>query len=162
MKRKGIVIALLLFTIVISGYSQEKLFEKFSDQDNITTISISKALLSMVPSSAFSGSMNGVDINSILSKLEQIDIFTSQDNDAKNMIRTEVESNFKKNKAYESLMTVKDKESNIAFYAQKKNNKFQSLVMFVDGLNESVLIRLLGEFTAEDIQKLVDSTSKND
>jgi hypothetical protein len=51
-------------------------------------------------------------------------------------------------------MKIKEDGNNVVFYGQKSGNFIQSLVMFVDGDNECVLIRLLGQFTTEDIKKI--------
>jgi hypothetical protein len=144
----------------MTGFAQNDLFDKFSDHKNITQVTITKALLNMAPGIAASVDVNGVDLNDMMTKLEQIDIFTSEENAAKQMMRKEILAHFKNNKSYEVLMKIKEKENDVVFYSQKDGNFIQSLVMFVDGDDECVLIRLLGKFTTQDIQKITESVAK--
>jgi hypothetical protein len=54
-------------------------------------------------------------------------------------------------------MQVKDKGQNVVFFAEQQNNIFKDLVMFVDGEKDFTVIRLIGTFTPEDIQKIVNN-----
>jgi hypothetical protein len=153
MKTKILFTVIALFA-VWSGFAQDKLFDKLAEQKSITQVTVTKGLLNMMPNLTSSVDMNGVDIKDIVNKLEQIDIFTSQDSDAKKLIRKEAADHFANNKSYEVLMKIKEEKSNVVFYGQKDGNFFKSLVMFADGDTECVLIRLLGKFTTEDIKKI--------
>ena len=63
----------------------------------------------------------------------------------------------KKNKAFESLMSVRESDQIINFYAQKDgNNKFKDLVMVISQNTECTIIRIVGSFTMEDIKKVMD------
>jgi hypothetical protein len=159
MKTKSLLTALLLFT-ACTGFAQNDLFDKFANHKDITQITLTKALLNMVPGMTSSVEMNGVDLNDIMTKLEQIDIFTSEKNSTKQMMRKEITAHFKKNKSYEVLMKIKDKANDVVFYGQKDGDFIKSLVMFVNGDDKCVLIRLLGKFTTEDIQKITESAQK--
>jgi hypothetical protein len=156
MKTKSLIIVILLFT-ALSGFSQKNVFEKFADQKEITQVTITKALLKMFPSMTSSVDMNGIDVNKIINKLEQIDIFISENEDAKKMMRKEITAFFKTDKSYEVLMKIKDEKDNIVFYGQKDNGFVKSLVMFIDDDDECVIIQLLGRFTMHDIQEVVKS-----
>ncbi|GHT49225.1 hypothetical protein FACS189440_14560 [Bacteroidia bacterium] len=164
MKTKNLLTVLLLFTAMTgfaqNDFIQNDLFNKFADHPDITQVTITKALLNMVPGMTSSVDMNGVDLSDIMNKLEQIDIFTSKENAAKQLMRTNAIDHFKRNKSYEVLMKIKDKENNVVFYGLKDGDFIKSLVMFVDGDDECVLIRLLGKFTTQDIQKITESTKK--
>jgi hypothetical protein len=153
MKTKSLVTIILLLATGVS-FAQEGIFKKFSEQKNITCITITKTLLNMLPDVSSSVEMNGMNIKDITANLEQIDIFTSQDNSARLMMKKETAQHFKNDKSYEVLMKIKDEESNIIFYGQKNDNFFKSLVMLIDEDDEYVLIRLSGKFTTEDIRML--------
>ena len=102
----------------------------------------------------------GADIKGLAGKLEQLEIYNSNGNkDANNIIRKEIEA-LVKSKTYETLMKVKDGSDNITFYAHKENDRFKDLVMFVNDPEECTIIRIMGNFTAEDIQKVMDSKKK--
>lgn len=153
MKAKVFITALLLSANILGIYSQKDLFSKLSDNQHITSVTITKALLNMAP--AFIGnSMEGIEISKLIGKLEQIDIFTSEDKETSRQMKTLIENDIAKNKAYETLMKIKDKTDNITFYAEKEKNSFKSLIMLIGEAEECTLIRIKGNFTAEDLQEI--------
>ena len=154
MKTKNWLIAAIVL-LNIGGASAQNLFEKLGNNEHITTVYISKALLNMFPAMADKVDVDGVDIKNIVSKLEQIDIYTSENKEASQLIRTEAQKLQSQNKTYEVLMKIKDGSEHVIFYAEKEKNRFKSLIMFVDEGDECTLIRLLGSFTAEDIQHVI-------
>jgi hypothetical protein len=155
MKTKNLITVLLLFCSW-SSFAQNEWLDKLSTHKEITQISITKGLINLMPDMASSVNMNGVDIKKLTGKLDQIDIFTSEDDAAKKMMRQELTSFLKTDKSYEVLMKIKDEEENIVFYGQKEGIFFKSLIMFTDDGEECVIIRLLGKFTPEDIQKVTE------
>ena len=156
MKTRGIIILMALFLTTGTSFSQNDWFDKFSYNKDITQVTVTKALLKMTPKIAGSVNMNGVNIKGIMDKLDQIDIFTSDENAGKKLMRKEITAFFKKNKSYEVLMKVKNEDNNVTFYGQKDGDFIKSLVMFVDGDDQCVIIRLLGKFTFQDIQKITE------
>jgi len=150
--KKGLVTVIVLLNI--ASASAQGLFDKLGDSKHITTVNISKALLNMFPAMADQVNVTGVDIKGIVSKFEQIDIYTSKNKEGSRLIRTEAQKLQSQSKSYEILMRIKDEVEEVIFYAEKEKDRFKSLVMFVDGKDECTLIRLLGSFTTEDIQNI--------
>ena len=162
MKRNYLIIVLSLL-LVQTGFAQDKLSELFSKldgKDNVTQVTITKAMLNMMPNTSSSINMNGIDVKNIVNKLDQIDIFTSEDADMKKLMVKEATEYFDGNKAYEVLMKVKNKKDNAVFYGQKDGNLYTSLVMFVNNENECALIRMLGKFTPQDVQDITNATKQ--
>jgi hypothetical protein len=155
MKTKILITVIAVFA-AWNSFAQDNLFAKLADQKNITQVTVTKGLLNMMPGMLSSVDMNGVNVKNIVNKLDQIDIFTSEDNDGKKLIRKEASEHFKNEKSYEVLMKIKDKESNVVFYGQKDGNFIKSLIMFADGDDGCTLIRLLGKFTTDDIQHVIE------
>jgi len=153
MKTKIIIITLLLLTAATS-FAQNDWFNKFSDHKDITQVTVTKALLRMAPAFTGSVNMNGINIADVANKLDQLDIFTTNKKATSNMMRKEMTAFFNSNKSYEVLMRIKDEDTNVSFYSQKDGNFVKSLIMLVDSDDEYVIIRLLGEFTTEDIQSI--------
>lgn len=156
MKTKLIYILALLFFGLNTLQAQEKLFNKLADNDNVSVVYISKALLEMVTD--FSASAGGADIKQLANKLEQIEIY-SCDSDSKTMemMRSEINT-LTKNKIYESLMTIKEKGQNVNFFGHKQNNLFKDLIMYVNEDKSCTIIRMKGSFTSDDIKKVVQSS----
>ncbi|MDR3057292.1 MAG: DUF4252 domain-containing protein [Prevotella sp.] len=153
MKIKGLLIAVVFMLSTVAVQAQDKMFEKFSDNKDITTVYISKALLSMVPNM----DAGGVNVKGLANKLEKLEIYTSENKGAMKTMASEAQV-MKKNKAYETLMSVKEKDQIIDFYAQQDSNgKFKDLIMFVNQPDECTVIRIVGSFTMDDIQGVMNS-----
>lgn len=151
MKIKGLLLAVILLLGIVSTQAQDQMFDKFSNNNNISTVFISKALLSMA------GNMNvgNANIKALSSKLERMEIYSSEGKSASTLMKTEI-SKLAKDKTYEVLMSIKDKGDNITFYAKKdKNDKFRDLIMFTEDSDESTIIRFVGTFTMEDIKSVM-------
>lgn len=131
--------------------------EKLSDNKQITTVFISKALLSMMPTN-MNLDIGSVDIKKIAGKIDQMEIYTSGEKEGIQLMKTAM-SSFQGNKEYEILMKVKDSNQNVTFYAQKDKDFFKDLVMCVEGDNY-VIMRITGTFTSEDIQQIVNGANK--
>lgn len=151
MKIKGLLLAIALLLGVVGTQAQDQMFDKFSNDNNISTVFISKALLSMA------GNMNtgNANIKGLSNKLERMEIYSSENKSASTLMKTEV-NKLAKDKTYEVLMSMKDKGDNITFYAKKdKNDKFRDLLMFTEDSDEATIIRFVGTFTMDDIKSVM-------
>lgn len=156
MKMKGLLIAIAFMLSAIAMQAQDKMFERFSNNKDITTVYISKALLSMVPNM----DAGGLNVKNLANKLEKLEIYTSESQSAMKAMVAEAQS-MKKNKAYETLMSVKEKDQVVDFYAQQDSNgKFKDLIMFVNQSDECTVIRIVGNFTMDDIKGVMGSVNK--
>lgn len=157
MKIKAFLLVVITVFSILGIQAQKSMFDKLSDHKDVTTIYISKSLLKMMPDI----DTGGADIKGLAGKLEQMEIYSSKSNkEASSIIRKEVEG-MVKSKTHEILMKIKDQDNNITFYAFKEKDTIKDLIMFIDQPNECTIIRLMGNFTSEDIQKVMDGTDKN-
>lgn len=141
--------ALILFSLV--GQAQNtNVFDKLSQRKDIKTVHVSKSLLGMISKM----DMGGADIAHLADKLKQIDVYTSESGEAAKFMKAEANF-FATNKAYESFMTVKEKNQTVIFYGQKEGEKFKDLVMLSEEADKYTIVRMVGEFTAKDIQQIV-------
>lgn len=72
MKIKVLITAILLLAGFATMQSQNNMFDRLSDNKDISTVYISKALLSMMPKMDVGA--GGADIKSLAGKLEQLEI----------------------------------------------------------------------------------------
>lgn len=157
MKIKILALAIITVLSISVVQAQKSMFDRLSDQKDITTVYISKSLLRLMPDI----DTGGADIKGLAGKLEQMEIYSSNSNkDAAKIIRNEV-AGMVKSRTYETLMKIKDPGSDITFYAFKEKDKIKDLVMFVDQPEECTIIRIMGNFTTEDIQKVMEGTDIN-
>lgn len=134
-----------------SQYPTQTLFDRLNGHKNITSIYISKSMLDLASNMKIN--MGNANIKDISRKLDQIEIYTSENKDAAKLMQAESKT-FSRNKAYELLMNIKDNEDIVTFYGVKVKETFKELIMITTESEECVIIRMVGNFTAEDIQKV--------
>ena len=150
MKLKNKLIAVVLIFSAITVSAQDDLFSKFSNNENVTHVLVTKSLLSMIPDI----STGGMNIKSLADKLDRLEIYTCNNPEIAKQMIAEVEP-IKNDKSYETLMSIKDKDEKLNFYMQKdSDDKFKELIMIVEAPNESTIIRIIGSFTMQDIQNV--------
>lgn len=147
MKTKYIIIALCL-TCTQIGFAQSKLFDKYADMDNVTSVYISKAMFQMMPKVADVG----LDMANLAGKMEGLQLVTTEKKDLISQMRKEFTQLV--NKDQQELMRIKDKNTRVTFYANMKNNLITELLMLADSDSSFTVIQLLGNFTLKDIQEL--------
>ena len=159
MRRVHMKIKYLLIVICMLGssitYAQSKtfssLFDKYENEDDVTIVSISKAMFKMIPGNIRTGN---VDIKDIIPKIESMLIITSDKKEMKEKMHSEFKSLVDKDKNFEELMRIKDGKSTITFNARKSGDIIRELVMLVNDDEDFVAIQILGNFTLDDIQKI--------
>ena len=158
MKTKHLLLTIGLFisSIIYAQNSTFKsLFEKYENEDNVTIVSISKAMFNLIPGNI---ATSNIDIKDIIPKIESMLIITSEENSLKEKMNADFNALIEKDKNYEELMRIKSGKSNILFNIKKRGNLINELIMFVNGDNDFVAIQILGNFTMEDIQKITKET----
>lgn len=155
MKTK-ILLTITLFLFSFAVWAQNDVFEKLSNNKDISVVYISKSLLGMMSKSDMK--VDGADIKSLAGKLEKMEIYNAESKSGSNLIKAEVDK--LKDKKYETLMRIKDENENITFYAYKEKDKFKDLIMYINTPDECTLIRIAGNFTTEDIQDVVNGSKK--
>lgn len=150
--KKGAEVAKLNIEILGDNQKQLSLFDRFCSNKNITTVYITKAMLNMAPNDM---GMGNVMIKNLAKKLDQIEIYTSETKEAASLMKAST-SSLSRNKSYELLMSIKDGDDLTTFYGVKNNNLFKELIMITSETTDCVIIRMIGTFTIEDIQKVAN------
>jgi hypothetical protein len=158
---KKLFAALIFVAFVTSLSAQKNPFEQFTDMDGVTSVFISKNMLSLFPKNAKNMNYGGIDVSSFLNKLSSILILTTENENIGRGMVSLANSQVKSNK-YELLMRVKsDDNDNVNFYMKGNPSNISELIMIVDGSdNESVIMQFLGNFTLQDIQKMTEGFGK--
>ena len=143
MKLKLFIIGLLLLALgSFELRAQNQMFEKFSNNKDITM--------------AGKMDLGGANIKGLVGKLEKMEIYNSENKSAVAVMKAETDK-LSKDKSFEVLMTVKEKDQNVTFYAQKdRGDRFKDLIMCITEADECSIIRIMGSFTMEDIQSVID------
>ena len=155
MKTKYILLVICMLsinTIYAQNNTFKSLFEKYENEDDVTIISISKAMFNMMSGNSIN--TGNVDLQNIAPKIESLLLITSDKSVMKEKMALEFKSVIEKDKNYEQLMRIRDGKSNVIFNAKKKGGIINELIMFVNDENEFVAIQILGNFTLEEIQQI--------
>ncbi|MDD4777722.1 MAG: DUF4252 domain-containing protein [Fermentimonas sp.] len=157
---KKIIFTLALILGVTAVSAQKNPFEKFTDMNGVTSVYISKNMMSLFPKD--SGQYGGVDVTNFIEKLNSILILTTENKKVSQDMLTLANSRIKENN-YELLMRVKSEDGELVnFFMKGKPENIQELIMIVDGNDdESVIMQFLGNFKLEDVQEMTRSFDKN-
>ncbi|MCL2597793.1 MAG: DUF4252 domain-containing protein [Paludibacter sp.] len=143
-----VIVAIAAF---LSAHAQDEMFKKLGNEKNISVVYISKALLGLA------GNMNigDANISSLAGKLTMLEIYSSEDPNAIKLMKNESEKLLNDGSELETLMKAKEGGEVISFVGKKgKDGNISELLMIADETNEFSIIRLIGNFTMKDIEKV--------
>ncbi|WP_027381210.1 DUF4252 domain-containing protein [Chryseobacterium daeguense] len=168
--KKIIVIFALAFSHFFNVYGQkdklDQLFEKYQEAEGVTSIKIAKPMFGML-SSLDLGDAELDQIKPLLSKIEGLKVFIAEKPaDAKtakekklSQINKDI-SSYLSNLNYSEIMTMNSGGAKIKFLSsEEKNGIMDDLLLSIDsGGAESILVKLDGKLSMDDISKIVNST----
>ena len=147
---------LVLFLLCSSFcFAQDRLFEKYADQDNVTSVYISKSMFQMMPDDMRTG---GLDLGNLKGKINNLQILTSEKQEVKEQMKADF--NTVVGKEYELLMKVKSDDTRASFFVKQKGEKISELIMLTDSKEDYVVMRLTGDFTLQDIRQIAEEVEK--
>lgn len=157
--KKIIFTIVFIFAVTIIS-AQKNPFEKFTDMNGVTSVYISKNMMSLFPKD--SNQYGGVDVSNFIGKLNSILILTSENKKVSQEMLSLANSRIKENN-YELLMRVKSDDGELVnFFMKGKPDNIQELIMIVDGNDEeSVIMQFLGHFKLQDVQEMTRNFDKN-
>ena len=153
MKYKNIFLILFLCCTSLC-FAQDRLFEKYADMDNVTSVFISKKMFEMMPNIE----SGGLDLMNLKGKINNLQILTSEKREIRDQMRKEFSGLI--GKSHEELMRVKDNNTKATFDIEQKGDQINEMIMLADTDSMYVIIRLAGKFTLQDIQNVANSFSK--
>ena len=152
MKRSFIITFLMIFSSILS-YGQSSLFDKFADMEGVTTVYISKSMISLFPQG--NANVNGINIGNIADRLDNIQILSADEKETIAKLRKETSDINLKN-GYEELMRVREDGEKVTIYFNEKKKK-KEFVLVVDDKDEFTIISIVGDLTLKEIQGIVQN-----
>lgn len=150
--KRTYIITLLLSLCSFVGYAQDSLFDKFSEMEGISSVYISKTMLSMMPDVE----ADGIQIGKIANKLESIQILSCEKPALIDQLRKETAFISPKN-GYEELMRMKEDGERINIYLKELKSGQKEFVLRIDDKNdEFTIIVITGSLTTEEIKSIID------
>jgi len=156
MKTRYLIITLLCIVFTQSGFTQNssKLFEKYADMDNVTSVYISKAMFKMMPTMQTAG----LNLMNMKGKVESLQVLTTERKDLTIKMRNEFAQLV--TRQHQELMRVRDGKTKATFYAIMQGDLVKDMVMLADTEEGFTVIQLLGNFTLQDIQEITKDMDK--
>ena len=146
-----IIMCVAMLVASIQANAQLKEFEKYADTKNVTYVFISKFMLRMAGKEA-APSVPGVNTQSLMKKLNGIQIISSDNKNAIARLKADAQSIVKQGKC-ELLMQVDEDGDKVRIY--HREGKQQSVViMMADEEDEFSVIVFSGTFTLDDVMKM--------
>ena len=139
----------------VCSYGQQSFFDKYADMDGVTSVYISKSMLSLFPKGQTN--VNGINIGDIASRLDNIQILSADEQPIVDKLRKET-SHINTRNGYEELMRVReDGEKTTIYFKDGKKDK-KEFVLLQDAKNEFTIISIVGDLTLQEIQGIVNNT----
>lgn len=154
MKTRNSLLVLFLLCSTLC-FAQDKLFEKYADKDNVTSVYISKSMFQMMPDNMQAG---GLDLGNLKGKIHNLQILTSENKEVKEQMKADFDAVVGKD--HELLMKVKSDDTRASFFVKQKGEKISELIMLTDDEEDYVVMRLTGDFTIQDIRQIAEEVEK--
>ena len=148
------IITLLITLCSICSYGQQSFFDKYAEMEGVTSVYITKSILSLLPKGQTS--VNGVNIGNITSRLDNIQILSADEQPIIDKLRKESSSINTRN-GYEELMRVReDGEKTTIYFKDGKKDK-KEFVLLLDEKDEFTIISIVGDLTLQEIQGIINA-----
>ena len=146
-------IALLMTLCSVFSYGQQSFFDKYAEMDGVTSVYITKSMLSLFPKGQTN--VNGVNIGDIANRLDNIQILSCDKADIVSKLRKETAEINTKN-GYEELMRIREDGEKTTIYFRDKKNEKKEFVLLTDEKDELTIISIVGDLTLEEIQGIIN------
>ena len=173
MKNKLIVLVMAIMLVPLAGMAQKNIFEKYSDDADVTYVSIKPKMFQMIAKMGIN--VEDAEAKAYMDMVKSITSFKTIVTDNK-VISADISKWVKsRSGGLEELMEVKDDGTEVKFYVKegKDENHVKELLMFVSGLKEmtkeqditingkkreieTVLLSLTGDIDLRQVSKLTN------
>ena len=152
---RTLIIAIMATLCSVCSYGQQSFFDKYAEMDGVTSVYITKSMLSLFPKGQTN--VNGVNIGNIASRLDNIQILSTDEQPIVDKLRKET-SHINTRNGYEELMRVReDGEKTTIYFKDGKKDK-KEFVLLVDEKDEFTIISIVGDLTLQEIQGIINKT----
>lgn len=152
MKKIALIIGWMLLSCSLSAQTGaiDAMFEKYSEREGFTVVSISGKLLGM-----FSGNDVKGDAENVIAKLKSIRILSVEDSLLNKNLNFYTELSAKLDlKSYEELMVVKEGKDITRFLARQKGTTITELLVITGGPSGNSLISITGDLDMKSISNI--------
>ena len=147
MKRIFTVIAVMM--ACLSMHAQDELFSKYDNTQGVTTVYVSKSMLSIMPQMK----TGGVDIGSIAQKLDNISILTCERPSMIGGIKQNASTIYSRD-GYEEVMKLNDSDSHTVIYMKQLSGGINEFALVNTENNVLRIVNIKGRISLRDIQSI--------
>ncbi|GEC77828.1 hypothetical protein FAQ01_06980 [Flavobacterium aquatile] len=152
------VILIIALVLVSNTFFAQSVFDKFDNQDDITTVIVNKKMFTMLSKVDAKDKQSQQYIN-LIKKLDNLKVFVTS-NTKKGSEMKSVAEKYQKSAGLEELMRVSDKGKNVKISVKSgaTDSQVKELLMFIEGSGkeESVLMSLTGNFDIDELSALTE------
>ena len=154
MKHSIILIAIALFLSIPTAIQAKTFdFDKMAEMEGGTSVHISKAMFRLL--SGMGIKADGIDLQSVMPKLESLQIITCEKPEIIPLLKKEAEV-FSTKEGYEELMRVKEDDSHTIILQKQHEDKPNEYVLVnIEGNEDFNLILMKGTLTLEELQQMM-------
>ena len=149
--KRTYIITLLLSLCSLFTYAQDSFFDKYADMEGVTSVYISKAMLSLMPDMK----AEGVNIGKMASKLDNIQILSCEKASVIAQIKKDVSYINPKN-GYQELIRINDEGEKVTIFQKQNEGKQKEFVLLCEEQNELTIIIITGNLTLQEIQSIIN------
>ena len=154
MKHSIILITIALFLSIPTAIQAKTFdFDKMAEMEGVTSVHISKAMFRLL--SGMGIKADGIDLQSVMPKLESLQIITCETPEIIPLLKKEAEA-FSTKEGYEELMRVKEDDSHTIILQKQHEDKPNEYVLVnIEGNEDFNLILMKGTLTLEELQQMM-------
>lgn len=151
---KTILLYTLLFLLAIPGKAQNKavddIFNKFEGKDGVTSVNISKDLMSL----AAQMDSNDVKAKDLIAQIAGVKILAFEKASSEDKATFESMVKTLQLTDYKEMMVVKEKNNSVKMLTKENQGKISEFLLLVTGGDEPVLISIVGSIDPKELGKL--------
>lgn len=148
---------IILFATLTLAFSQKGNLKEYMNKEGVTTVTISKNMLSYFPKGA-DITYGDINVGDFVDKLSAIHVFASHKEEVAAQLIDDV-TKFLKVSCFERMLSMEaEKVEHLNLFIQSNEEYISEFVVLIEGKSkESVVMQFTGKFTMEDIQQMIAS-----
>ena len=155
---RKLILSLVLVLGTSAVFAQQTVFDKFEDQEGVTSVVVNKKMFSLLSKMKVEDKETQQYVN-LIKKLENLRVFVTQSDKKADEMKA-VSDKYIKTASLEELMKINDKGKSVKIFVKSGagDSQIKELMMFVDGGSneETVLMSLTGDFDLNELSVLTD------
>ena len=154
---RKLILSLVLLSTTSTFFAQN-VFDKFEDQDGITSVVVNKKMFTLLSKMEVKDKESQQYVN-LIKKLDNLRVFVTQSDKKADEMKS-VSDKYIKSSLLEELMKINDKGKSVKIYVKSgaSESQIKELMMFIEGSGneETVLMSLIGDFDLNELSVLTD------